>query len=194
MIEMMSTVLSKIDELKLIARCTLGDDRRAFGTLVEAYQPQVRRFFLNLTLGDEALSDDLAQETFLKAYLNVRSFRGVAKFSTWLYRIAYNEFCSWQRKTQHEASLPDGLDENFDADYYDASGDRCYSATDSVDTHIDVWRCMRVLSDTERTLVTLFYIQDYPLKKIVEITGLPEGTVKSYLSRAKTKLARVMKR
>ena len=194
MIEMMSTVLSKIDELKLIARCTLGDDRRAFGTLVEAYQPQVRRFFLNLTLGDEALSDDLAQETFLKAYLNVRSFRGVAKFSTWLYRIAYNEFCSWQRKTQHEASLPDGLDENFDADYYDASGDRCYSATDSVDAHIDVWRSMRVLSDTERTLVTLFYIQDYPLKKIMEITGLPEGTEKSYLSRAKAKLARVMKR
>ena len=194
MIEMMSTVLSKIDELKLIARCTLGDDRRAFGTLVEAYQPQVRRFFLNLTLGDEALSDDLAQETFLKAYLNVRSFRGVAKFSTWLYRIAYNEFCSWQRKTQHEASLPDGLDENIDADYYDASGDRCYSATDSVDAHIDVWRSMRVLSDTERTLVTLFYIQDYPLKKIMEITGLPEGTVKSYLSRAKAKLARVMKR
>lgn len=194
MIEMMSTVLSKIDELKLIARCTLGDDRRAFGTLVEAYQPQVRRFFLNLTLGDEALSDDLAQETFLKAYLNVRSFRGVAKFSTWLYRIAYNEFCSWQRKTQHEASLPDGLDENFDADYYDASGDRCYSATDSVDAHIDVWRSMRVLSDTERTLVTLFYIQDYPLKKIMEITGFPEGTVKSYLSRAKAKLARVMKR
>lgn len=194
MIEMMSTVLSKIEELKLIARCTLGDDRRAFGTLVEAYQPQVRRFFLNLTLGDEALSDDLAQETFLKAYLNVRSFRGVAKFSTWLYRIAYNEFCSWQRKTQHEASLPDGLDENFDADYYDASGDQCYSATDSVDTHIDVWRSMHVLSDTERTLVTLFYIQDYPLKKIMEITGLPEGTVKSYLSRAKAKLARVMKR
>ena len=193
MIEMMSTVLSKIEELKLIARCTLGDDRRAFGTLVEAYQPQVRRFFLNLTLGDEALSDDLAQETFLKAYINVRSFRGVAKFSTWLYRIAYNEFCSWQRKTQHEASLPDDLDENFDADY-DASGDRCYSATDSVDAHIDVWRSMRVLSDTERTLVTLFYIQDYPLKKIMEITGLPEGTVKSYLSRAKAKLARVMKR
>ena len=53
---------------------------------------------------------------------------------------------------------------------------------------------MRVLSDTERTLVTLFYIQDYPLKKIMEITGLPEGTVKSYLSRAKAKLARVMKR
>ncbi len=190
----MSTVLSKIEELKLIARCTLGDDRRAFGTLVEAYQPRVRRFFLNLTLGDEALSDDLAQETFLKAYLNVRSFRGVARFSTWLYRIAYNEFCSWQRKTQHEAKLPEGLDDNLDADYYDSTGDRCYSATDNVDAHIDVWRCMRVLSDTERTLVTLFYMHDLPLKKIVEITGLPEGTVKSYLSRAKARLAKVMKR
>ena len=193
---MMSTVLSKIDELKLIARCTIGDDRRAFGTLVEAYQPQVRRFFLNLTLGNEALSDDLAQETFLKAYINVRSFRGVAKFSTWLYRVAYNEFCSWQRKTQHEVANPFDSDEAIadDTDYYDADGSHSCSTADSVEARIDVWRCMRVLSETERTLVTLFFIQDYPLKKIVEITGLPEGTVKSYLSRAKAKLARVMKR
>ena len=51
-----------------------------------------------------------------------------------------------------------------------------------------------MLSDTERTLVVLFYIQDLPLKRIVEITGLPEGTVKSYLSRSKAKLAKVMKR
>lgn len=191
----MSKVLSKIEELKLIARCTLGDDRRAFGTLVEAYQPEVRRFFLNLTLGNEALSDDLAQETFLKAYLNVRSFRGMAKFSTWLYRIAYNEFFSWQRKTRHDACMPEDADEAMgdDADYYDASGSQCYTGTDSIDAQIDVWRCMRTLSEAERTVVTLFFIHDYPLKKIVEITGMPEGTVKSHISRAKTKLAKVLR-
>ena len=191
----MHTVLSKVEELKLIARCTLGDDRRAFGALVEAYQPEVRRFFLNLTLGDEALSDDLAQETFIKAYLNVRSFRGLARFSTWLYRIAYNEFCTWQRKTQHEASAMFNDDDvTDDDDYFDADGSHSCSTADSVEARIDVWRCMKLLSEAERTVITLFYIQDYPLKKIVEITGMPEGTVKSYISRGKAKLARVMRK
>ena len=191
----MHTVLSKVEELKLIARCTLGDDRRAFGALVEAYQPEVRRFFLNLTLGDEALSDDLAQETFIKAYLNVRSFRGLARFSTWLYRIAYNEFCTWQRKTQHEASAMFNDDDvTDDDDYFDADGSHSCSTADSVEARIDVWQCMKLLSEAERTVITLFYIQDYPLKKIVEITGIPEGTVKSYISRGKAKLARVMRK
>ena len=191
----MHTVLSKVEELKLIARCTLGDDRRAFGALVEAYQPEVRRFFLNLTLGDEALSDDLAQETFIKAYLNVRSFRGLARFSTWLYRIAYNEFCTWQRKTQHEASAMFNDDDvTDDDDYFDADGSHSCSTADSVEARIDVWQCMKLLSEAERTVITLFYIQDYPLKKIVEITGMPVGTVKSYISRGKAKLARVMRK
>lgn len=191
----MHTVLSKVEELKLIARCTLGDDRRAFGALVEAYQPEVRRFFLNLTLGDEALSDDLAQETFIKAYLNVRSFRGLARFSTWLYRIAYNEFCTWQRKTQHEASAMFNDDDvTDDDDYFDTDGSHSCSTADSVEARIDVWQCMKLLSEAERTVITLFYIQDYPLKKIVEITGMPEGTVKSYISRGKAKLARVMRK
>ena len=191
----MHTVLSKVEELKLIARCTLGDDRRAFGALVEAYQPEVRRFFLNLTLGDEALSDDLAQETFIKAYLNVRSFRGLARFSTWLYRIAYNEFCTWQRKTQHEASAMFNDDDvTDDDDYFDADGSHSCSTADSVEARIDVWQCMKLLSEAERTVITLFYIQDYPLKKIVEITGMPEGTVKSYISRGKAKLARAMRK
>ena len=72
-------MLSKIDELKLLARCALGDDRHAFGALVEAYQNDIRRFFLNLTFGDVALSDDLSQETFIKAYTSIRSFKGLSK-------------------------------------------------------------------------------------------------------------------
>ena len=88
-------MLSKVEELKLISRCVLADDRRAFGELVEAYQPRLRRFFMNLTLGDEYLSDDLAQETFIKAYIELRSFRGMSRFGTWLFRIGYNEFYSY---------------------------------------------------------------------------------------------------
>lgn len=69
-------MLSKIEELKLVTRCTLFDDRDAFGRLVEEYQSEMRRFFLNMSGGNAALSDDLAQETFLKAYLSIGASRG----------------------------------------------------------------------------------------------------------------------
>ena len=77
-------MLSKWDELRLIARCVAGDDRHAFERLVDEYNDGLRRFLLNLTLGDACLTDDLAQETFLKVYLSLRSFQGLARFKTWL--------------------------------------------------------------------------------------------------------------
>ena len=85
-------MLSKVEELKLISQIVLSDDRRAFARLVDAYQPILHNFFLNLTGGNEALCDDLAQETFIKAYTNIRQFRGLSHFKTWLFRIAYNNF------------------------------------------------------------------------------------------------------
>lgn len=178
-------MLSKLDELKLIARCALGDDRRAFGTLVEAYQSEIRRFFLNLTFGDASLSDDLAQETFIKAYTGIRSFKGMSKFSTWLYRIAYNEFYSYSRKRQEE-HLPEDFREN-------SSDEPLGSYEESSNSRLDINTALQSLSDIERSIVTLFYIQDIPIKKIKEITDLPEGTIKSHLSRARVKMAQVLK-
>ena len=177
-------MLSKIDELKLLAQCVLGDNRRAFGTLVEAYQNDIRRFFLNLTFGDAYLSDDLAQETFIKAYTNIRSFKGLSKFSTWLYRIAYNEFYSYSRKRQEERLL-EGSQEDPDeplGNYEESSNSR-----------LDINTALQRLNATERTIVTLYYLQDVPIKKITEITDIPEGTIKSHLSRARTKMAQVLK-
>lgn len=178
-------MLSKFDELKLIARCALGDNRRAFGTLVEAYQTEIRRFFLNLTFGDAALSDDLAQETFIKAYTSIRSFKGLSKFSTWLYRIAYNEFYSYTRKRQEER-----LDEDTGKGTTD---EPLGSYEESSNSRLDINTALQQLNDTERSVVTLYYLQDIPIKKIIEITGLPEGTIKSHLSRARTKMAQVLK-
>ena len=84
-------------ELTLLTQVTVFHNKRAFGRLVEKYQSPIRRFFLNQTGGNEPLSDDLAQETFLKAWLNIGQFRGAANFSTWLYRIAYNVFYDYTR-------------------------------------------------------------------------------------------------
>ncbi len=171
-------MLSTVEELKLIARCIASDDRDAFGKLVEAYQDSLRRYLLNLTLGDACLTDDLAQETFIKAWASIRSFKGLAKFRTWLFRIAWNEYISYRRR-EHPT---DDLDSpGVDSAYTDS-----HSATEA---NMDVQVALKALSAKERTVVLLFYLEEMPVKKVVEITGMPEGTVKVYLKRAREKMA-----
>ncbi|MDE6808851.1 MAG: RNA polymerase sigma factor [Muribaculaceae bacterium] len=175
-------MLSRFEELKLIARCIAADDRDAFGRLVTEYEGGLRRFLLNLTGNDAALTDDLSQDTFLKAYLSIRSFKGISKFKTWLYRIAYNEFVDWKRRnlvvSVTRAEIPE----------------RVVDTVAPSDAMIDLEQCMASLSDIEKSMVLLFYVEDMPVKKVAEITGCPEGTVKSYLSRARAKMADVIDR
>lgn len=177
-------MLSKLEELKLISQCALADNRRAFGELVEAYQPRLRRFLMNLTMGDTFLSDDLAQETFIKAYINIRSFKGISSFSTWLYRIAYNEFYNEKRR-KHEESMPRG-DDGVEVLPTEATSVPFGSA----DARLTVQAAMGSLNDNERTVVTLYYIEDLSIKKISSIMQSPEGTVKSNLYRAKEKMGK----
>ena len=134
---------------------------------------------MNLTLGDEYLSDDLAQETFVKAYIELRSFKGMARFSTWLYRIGYNEFYSYKR-SQHPTGDLESAPEQFE------------TPVDSSEISMDVKTAMAQLSEIERTAVTLFYIDDLPVKKIATIMGLNQNTVRSHLHRAREKMAKIL--
>ncbi len=85
------------DDLSLIQQVAELHDKTAFDRLVRKYQSPIRRFFLHQTLGDAQLSDDLAQDTFIRAYTSIGTFRGSAAFSTWLFRIAYNVFYDYRR-------------------------------------------------------------------------------------------------
>ena len=170
-------MLSKLDEIKLLSQCALADNRDAFGRLVEAYQPRVRRFLLNLTMGDEMLTDDLAQETFIKAYVGIRSFKGMSAFGTWLYRIAYNEFYNHTRK-HHEEHVED----------ITRMGEVSTAANDAIDASMTVQEALTRLNDNERVAITLFYIEDQPLKQVCKIMQMPEGSVKSLIHRGKAKM------
>ena len=175
-------MLTKWEELRLVARCVAGDDRRAFERLVQEYQQPLRRFLLNLTMGNASLTDDLAQDTFLKAYLGLRSWQGVARFKTWLFRIAMNEYYGYLRRNRE--ILPDDPPDSIPVDErVDTAG--------ATEARLDVERCLSVLSANERAAVLLFYLEDKPLKEISRILDMPEGTVKSHLSRAKVKMAQV---
>jgi len=166
----------------LVSRVALLGDRKAFSKLVEMYQSPMRRFFFNLTGGDEELSKDLAQDTFVKAWLNITSFRAAAKFSTWLYRIAYNIFCDYTR-----AKKPDA---NSDIEML---SDKMIAETPDKDFGIDFESALQVLKEDERTAMLLFYMEDQTISKISKIMNSPTGTIKSHLHRGKEKLTKYFK-
>ncbi len=171
-------MISKSDDILLVSQVVLFGSHKAFEQLVQKYQSPVRRFFLNLTYGNESLSDDLAQETFIKIYFHLQSFKGTAGFSTWLFRIAYNVYYDYIRSSKS----------NRETDYAEVEVHREGERPNS-DCVMDVYESMKVLKPDERTAITLFYMEDHPVEKISKIMNCPTGTVKSHLSRGREKLA-----
>jgi RNA polymerase sigma factor (sigma-70 family) len=101
-----------LSDTDLVARA-LRDDHDAFAELVRRYQSPLRAWLRRLTGGDFARADDLAQETFLRAYRRLGSFRGTGKFSTWLFSIAYNEFRNDTRRRRDFVQLNEEMSETL---------------------------------------------------------------------------------
>ena len=173
--------MASLTDISLVAQVAISGNRRAFDELVRRYQSPVRRFFLHQTLGDSQLSDDLAQDTFLKAYTNIASFRGLASFQTWIMRIAYNVFYDYTRKRQLAVS-----------DWQLAESQQP-TANSQQPLKMDLYAALALLKPDERTCITLQLIDGYDIAGIAKITGLKEGTVKSHLSRGKEKLANYLR-
>src|SRR5579862_6464672 len=142
-----------VSDAQLIARVVVHDDRHAFSELVRRHQSAIRSTLRRLTHGNAALADDLAQETFLLAYRNLKSFRQDAKFSTWLYRIAYNAFLGDARKTK-ELSLDDSADLETTAW---AAEDAQPGLERQASLKTDLERAMSVLSNAERAAIVQCY-------------------------------------
>ena len=174
--------MASISDIALVTQVAVFHNKQAFDQLVRKYQSPVRRFFLNQTLGDEQLSDDLAQETFIKAYVNITKFRGMSSFSTWLMRIAYNVFYD-QVRSKHQT---DDIEES-------PTVMRQTAQTGDSNIKMDVHAAMALLKPDERTCITLQLIDGYPIDEISKITGIAENTVKSHLKRGKDKMANYLR-
>ncbi|MCR5239180.1 MAG: RNA polymerase sigma factor [Prevotella sp.] len=195
----------EFNDIALVTQVAVFRNKKAFDQLVRKYQSPVRRFFLNQTLGDEQLSDDLAQETFIKAYVNITKFRGMASFSTWLMRIAYNVFYDEVRKRKVETvSFEEGGRRKEEGDYshpqiyrQNSSLQQDYSPSSFLvppsSLKMDIHHALALLKPDERTCITLQLIDGYPIDQIAKITGIAENTVKSHLRRGKEKMANYLK-
>lgn len=170
--------MSKTDDIRWVTRVALFDDKIAFDKLTCKYQSSIRRFFLNLTMGDSLQSDDLAQETFINAYLNIKSFKGLSNFSTWLFRIAYNAYYDAIRSKK----LFDDINE------FELDSIHQVSNTFSVEK-MDLYSALRLLRKEEQMAILLHYMEDKSHNDIAKIMNCPLGTVKTYILKGKIKLS-----
>jgi len=167
-------------DAELIFAIRERDDRNAFAELVRRHQSRVRTVLRRLTKGDAALADDLAQETFVLAWRNLAHFRFEARFSTWLYRIAFNAWQSDARKRREVL-----LDSDEDMPAFEVA-----VTEPGVDhaSRIDLERALATLSDGERAAISACYYADLSHEEAAEALGIPLGTVKTHILRAKAKL------
>jgi RNA polymerase sigma factor (sigma-70 family) len=163
-----------LEDADLIARVLVESDNHAFGELVKRHQSSVRHFLRSWLRGDDARADDLAQETFLKAHRNLRQFSGQARFSTWLYKIAYNEFRAFIRSVKEHENIDD-----MEYEPSEASGQT------SSDFRSDLNRAMRHLSLEERSAVVCCSMEGMTHQEAADVLGWPLGTVKTHLLRGK---------
>ena len=166
-----------------LARARQGD-RHAFARLVRAHQSRVRLQLRRLAHGDAALADDLAQETFVQAWLYLNDFRGDARLATWLHRIALTRFLQHVRRPQlpvewREPDADAALDPGHDPRAVEGLGR-------------DVERALGALSEIQRLAVVHCFHLDLSHAEAAQVLGLPLGTLKSHLDRAKTRLRELL--
>lgn len=173
--------MSHFEDSDLIARVLADDDRHAFAELVRRHQSSLRAFLRQLTRGDRALADDLAQETLLEAYRSLGRFRGASAFSSWLLGIAYNRFRQYGRKRREEpmADLPEATEEALA---------EAAVAEQTSDLGVDLPRALAELRPEERTALQLCYSEGLSHEQAASLMECPLGTLKTHVLRAKQRL------
>jgi len=176
------------DDQLLIERCRSGHPE-AFGDLVSKYQRRLVRT-LGTLLGNGHDALDVAQDAFLKAYLNLDSFRGDAAFYSWLFRIAWNGAATLRRKQRVRASASlDAIREMSGSEPDDLSptSDPTRALQISEDQQL-LRQSLNELAEDYRTALILKEIEGLSYEEIASLTDCPIGTVRSRIHRARQEL------
>lgn len=178
-------MLEKTDEN--IARQVQSGEAEAFGLLVERYEPKLHRYAKRFLFGYED-AQDLLQEIFLKAFSNIRSFDATRNFSSWIYRVAHNEFINFIKKKGREP-LP-----FFDPDTLFPHPVAPGQADDEIkDSELKemMEKCLNGLAPKYREPLVLYYFEDLDYQRISDILRLPVSTVGVRINRGKKLLKNI---
>jgi RNA polymerase sigma-70 factor (ECF subfamily) len=166
-------LVSEPTDEELVARVVAAEDTVAFEALVRRYQSRVRNWLRQLT-HDAASADDLAQETFIRAWQRMQTFQGRGKFVSWIMKVAFNCFLQARRRRDFGAAVA----------VIERQDDVVVPSLESPDAA----KMLAVLSPDERLVMILCHAHELSHSEVAEVLEMPLGTVKSHSQRAKVKI------
>ena len=176
----MSQPIDQLTDKEVVSMIRSGETD-SFGILVERYEAKMKRYARKFLFGYED-TEDLVQQVFVKAYVNIRSFDTTRKFSSWLYRIAHNEFINAIRKKKKEPLSffdPDTLFPRL------AAKESADKEIKEQEMHLMIDKCLHKIDSKYREPLVLYYFEELNYKEIASILHVPVSTVGVRMLRAK---------
>nr|WP_319269633.1 sigma-70 family RNA polymerase sigma factor [uncultured Draconibacterium sp.] len=165
-----------------LVKQVLNGNNHAFRFLVGKYQRLVMHVVGRIIQQEDEL-EDICQEVFIKVFKKLKRFRGDSKLSTWIATIAYNTAITHYRKLKRRGELSYNEEPNLLRNEQDTGLNQKNVEKEEAKKYL--LQLIESLPVNYRTVITLFHLEEFSYKEIEEITGMPEGTIKSYLSRAR---------
>ena len=160
----------------------LGGNANAFRYLVSSYQRLVLHVVARIIQREDEV-EDICQEVFIKVYKTLKHFRGDSRLSTWIATIAYNTSISHLHKIQRRGEVSYSTNPRLVSNSADPTIASQHMEKEEVKKYLLL--LIETLPVHYRTVLTLYHLEEFSYREIVEITGMPEGTIKSYLNRAR---------
>jgi RNA polymerase sigma factor (sigma-70 family) len=168
---------------------TLQGETNAFAVLIDRYQNLVYTVVYRVVKVKEE-AEEVAQDTFMKAFESLKSYRGESKFSTWIYSIAYRKALDRVRKNNRMKAVE--LVEDITEKEVGAI-DNALHILEQQQRNEVIKRCIGELPEQEAAIITLYYFDDHSVREISEITELSEDNIKVKLHRSRKKLFSLLK-
>lgn len=171
-------MISLQEENQLIDQI-LGGNEKAYARLVDHYKSYAFTIALKI-LNNRPEAEEAAQDGFIKAYHNLKSFNRKARFATWLYRIIFNTAISYKRKNRH-------IMESID--HHDRAQEDDDTTLERSDKEVFISQAMDQLNEADRLAIQLYYIKEFSLEEVAEMMGQRINTLKVRVHRARQRLA-----
>lgn len=177
-----------INDQEYIDRVLEGD-HSAFAALVDQYKHLVFTLAMQMVKHQEE-AEEVSQDTFIKVFKSLRSYKGDSKFSTWIYRVAYNT-CLDRIKKNKRKQQTYTIDEMTENQIQDT--ENALDIMEQEEKKQAITKCMDSLNPDDRALMTLFYFEELSLDEIGKVLNLKPNNVKVKLFRSRKRLATIMK-
>lgn len=164
-------------------------DSQAFAPLVDRYKNLVYTLALRMVKNTEE-AEEAAQDTFVKVFRSLEKFKGESKFSTWIYRIAYNT-CLDRIKKHKSVPLAVAIDDY--GTHQLRSTENVLDTLDDEERHRAMQECLQQLPGEDAFLLTLYYFEEQSLEEIAKVIGIKANNVKIKLFRCRKKLGEILR-